>query len=86
MSYYVYILKSNRNRHYIGSTSNLESRLYKHNHKHKGFTGTSESWEILKFVSCNNKEEAQKLERYLKSLKNFRKALEYIDKLLCPVG
>jgi predicted GIY-YIG superfamily endonuclease len=38
MSYFVYILESNRPRHYIGFTSNLEERLIKHNSKHKGFT------------------------------------------------
>ena len=81
MIFYVYILQSNRNRHYIGFTSDLESRVYKHNNKHKGFTGTSEEWKVLKFVALSDKFEALRLEKYLKSLKNWKKALEYLDKI-----
>ena len=81
MIFYVYILQSNRNRHYIGFTSDLESRVYKHNKKHTGFAGTSEEWKVLKFVTLSDKFEALRLEKYLKSLKNWKKALEYLDKI-----
>jgi predicted GIY-YIG superfamily endonuclease len=39
MPYFVYILFSNKlEKYYVGFTSDLKSRLYKHNHIHKGFT------------------------------------------------
>ena len=81
MSYYVYILKSNRNRSYIGYTSNLEQRIPQHNRKHKGFTGTREFWELRISTECQNESEAIKLEKYLKSLKNSKKAIKYLEKL-----
>jgi len=46
-SYFVYILRSDQKRHYIGYTSNLGQRIAQHNRSHKGFTATSEKWEIL---------------------------------------
>jgi putative endonuclease len=81
MSYYVYILISNRNRFYIGYTSNLEQRIPQHNRKHKGFTGTKETWKLRISTECEDKIEAMELEKYLKSLKNSKKAIEYLEKL-----
>ncbi len=86
MKYFVYILKSDRQRHYIGYTSNLEQRIRQHNSKHKGFTGTSENWELIIYQDLEKKDDAIKLERKLKSFKNFRKAIEYIEKLKEKVG
>ncbi len=80
--YFVYILRSNKNRHYIGYTSNLTQRISQHNRKHKGFTGTTESWEILLSLKCQEKNIAMELEKYLKSLKSSTKAIEYLQKLL----
>jgi len=46
--YYFYILHSKiLDKFYIGYTSNLEERLYKHNSNHKGFTGKVNDWEIV---------------------------------------
>ncbi|NOX18376.1 MAG: GIY-YIG nuclease family protein [Chlorobi bacterium] len=81
MKFFVYILESDNKRHYIGQTSDLERRLYQHNHKHKGFTATAEIWNILSYIKVDSRNEAIMLERKLKSFKNFRKAIEYINKL-----
>jgi predicted GIY-YIG superfamily endonuclease len=83
MLFYVYVLESNKNRHYIGFTSNLPQRLAQHNRKHKGTTyGIDETWRfiITKEFSC--KQEAMKTETYLKSLKNYRKAIEYLENMV----
>ncbi|MHB8581102.1 MAG: GIY-YIG nuclease family protein [Ignavibacteriaceae bacterium] len=80
--YFVYILQSNRNRRYIGYTSNLSQRLAQHNRKHKGFTGTNEIWEVLLSIELLYKNSAMKLEKYLKSLKNSTKAIEYLYKII----
>ena len=78
---FVYILKSNRSRHYIGFTSNLEERIKKHNAKHRGFTGTSESWKIIIYKKLATKAEAIQLERKLKFYKNYRRATAYLKKI-----
>jgi len=77
-NYFVYILISSKGRHYIGYTSNLPQRLAQHNRKHKGFTGTTENWEVEYFVEICNKKEAMNLEAELKKLKNADKALKYL--------
>ena len=77
----VYILISDKGRRYIGSTSNLEQRISQHNRKHKGFTGTTEKWELEIAVECRSINEARKLESKLKSLKNSSKAIDYLKKV-----
>jgi predicted GIY-YIG superfamily endonuclease len=48
MAYIVNLLKSNKDRHYIGYTGNLKKRLCQHNCKHWGNTyGIKEDWEII---------------------------------------
>ena len=81
-SYFVYILQSDNNRHYIGYTSNLKQRISQHNRKHKGFTGTKEKWEILMSYELADKKSAMELEKYLKSLKNSEKAINYLKKYM----
>jgi putative endonuclease len=81
LKYYVYILLSTFNRHYIGYSSNLAQRIAQHNRKHHGFTySNDEKWELVCFIECNDKPSAMKLEKYLKSLKNPKLAIEYIHK------
>lgn len=47
MMWYTYMLYSvSRDRYYTGSTSDLNSRLSKHNTHHKGFTGGALDWEL----------------------------------------
>ena len=77
-TYYVYILGSDKGRHYIGYTSNLEQRLAQHNRKHSGFTATTEKWGIIAFKEFPDKSLAMVLEKQLKSFKNSQKALDYL--------
>ncbi|RMG82710.1 MAG: GIY-YIG nuclease family protein [Bacteroidetes bacterium] len=79
--YFVYILQSDRGRHYIGQTSDLERRITEHNTPHNGFTGTTEKWEIQDYIEMPNRHEAMVLEHHLKKLKNWRKALKYLKEL-----
>ena len=76
--YFVYILQSNKNRHYIGYTSNLSQRIAQHNRKHTGFTGTNEVWEVLYSVEFSNKKKAMEVEVKLKAIKDWKRALEYL--------
>jgi putative endonuclease len=74
--YYVYILYSvSKNRFYIGSTSDLNQRIHKHNTNHAGFTGKTGDW-ILKFSEAfSTKAEALAREKQIKSWKS-RKLME----------
>ncbi len=78
MTYHVYILFSvTLNKYYVGYTSDLNERVYKHNIKHKGFTGQANDWELKYSESFNTKEEATNREREIKRKKS-RAYLEYL--------
>jgi len=71
MDFIVYILFSeNKNRFYIGFTSNLEERIIRHNQKSKGFTGNVKDWKVVYTESYETKEIAHKRELQIKSWKS----------------
>ncbi len=74
--YYCYILYSEKlDKYYIGSTSNIEGRILRHNSSNHGFTSTGKPW-ILKYSEpFAEKTEALKREMQLKSWKS-RKMIE----------
>jgi putative endonuclease len=61
--HYVYIIQSqiSSNRHYIGSTKNLDNRLKQHN------AGEDAPWQRIVTIAFTEKNKALKFERYLKS-------------------
>ena len=69
MIYHVYILYSEKyHKHYIGYTSDLESRFKSHNELGtKGYTLRYRPWRIIHTESFTSKIEAMKREKYLKS-------------------
>ena len=78
-----YILYSAfRDKYYIGSTSDLEKRLAKHNTNHKGFTGKAGDWKVVYAETFDLKAKASKRERQIKSWKS-RIAIE---KLVIAAG
>ena len=69
--HYAYILFSkSKNKYYIGSTSNLEERLNKHNSNHKGFTGGIGDWKIIYSEKFENYNLALKREKQIKKWKS----------------
>lgn len=79
--FYVYILASKRNGTiYIGSTSNLEQRVYQHKNKViDGFTKDYNVDKLVYFEDCDNAEQATNRERQLKEWRRSWK-LELIEK------
>jgi len=79
MSYFVYVLKSQKdNKHYIGSTSNIDKRLAFHNAGHQRSTRTRIPFILIYQEELATKQEALKRELYIKSLKGgeaFRKLI-----------
>ena len=69
--HYTYILFSkSKKKYYIGSTSNLEERLNKHNSNHKGFTGGIGDWKIIYSEKFENYNLALKREKQIKKWKS----------------
>ena len=78
--YHTYILFSiKKNKYYIGSTSNLEERLLKHNSQHKGFTGGIGDWQFVYQENYQSKSEATQREMQIKKWKS-RKIIESLVK------
>ncbi|OGU54348.1 MAG: excinuclease ABC subunit C [Ignavibacteria bacterium RBG_13_36_8] len=69
MYHYVYILQSinHPDKHYTGYTTDLETRLKKHNEGGCKYSATYKPWKIQTAISFCNKETALKFEKYLKS-------------------
>ena len=73
---FVYILFSKiRDRYYVGTSADIESRMRKHNSNHKGFTGYVGDWVLVYSEKFSTKELANKRERQIKAWKS-RKLIE----------
>ena len=71
MSHYVYIIQSQKNnRFYIGQTNNINNRLKRHNNRESLATKYGIPWRLIHLEKFDNRSEAIKREKYLKSLKN----------------
>ncbi len=69
--YYTYILFSKiKNKYYVGSTSNMEERIRKHNSNHKGFTGKTNDWELVYTEEFNAITDALSREKQIKKWKS----------------
>ena len=78
----VYVLHSQRfDKIYIGFTSDIEKRLFAHNHpSNKGWTKSFQPWEIIYSEEFETKEEAMDREKQLKSYRGrefIRKHIPY---------
>jgi len=59
----------------------MDERLYKHNnHIYKGaFTRITDDWKIVLLKNCENRKEAQFLEKFIKRMKSKQFILKIID-------
>ena len=81
MTYYTYILYSNTSdRFYYGQTSDLESRLKRHNSGLVKSTSKFTSWRIYAYKELVNRSGSIKMERKLKNLKSRKRVQEFILK------
>jgi putative endonuclease len=69
MFHYVYILvsESDPDRHYVGSTSDLDVRLAAHNAGKVSHTSKHKPWRVETAIAFRSREKAMAFERYLKS-------------------
>ncbi|WP_370592831.1 GIY-YIG nuclease family protein [Roseivirga sp. E12] len=78
--HYVYILHSTSlGRFYTGETINVETRLIQHNMGHYDGASTSiaKDWRVFLIISCTDKAQALKVERFIKR----QKSSKFIRKL-----
>jgi putative endonuclease len=68
--FYTYIIKSEKtNKYYIGSCSDLEKRLHRHNNGWNKSTKSGIPWRVIYSKSFQTKQEAYKVEFKIKSYK-----------------
>jgi putative endonuclease len=79
MPFSTYVLESETSgMFYIGSTSNLEDRLIRHNTGRNTFTKNKGPWRLVGFKSFDTRAEAVQLERLLKGFKSKAKVRTWL--------
>ena len=67
MSHYVYILRNESGKQYVGHTANVELRLQEHNEGSVTATKNLRPWHVDWFCCFKDKKRAIMFEKYLKS-------------------
>ena len=67
--YYIYILQNKDKKLYIGFTTNLKSRLQKHNSGSVKSTKPYRPWKLIFYEAYVSKKDAMRREEYLKTAK-----------------
>ncbi|MDO8269107.1 MAG: GIY-YIG nuclease family protein [Candidatus Levybacteria bacterium] len=67
--YYLYILKNQTGKYYIGSTINVSERLKRHNSGGSNWTSKYKPWDLVYIEEFGTKSEAIKREKVVKSYK-----------------
>lgn len=75
---YVYILKNEQGRYYIGSTTNIQRRIKQHREGHTPSTHRMGELELVFSQKFETLEDARNVENGLKKLKRH----DYIDKII----
>jgi len=84
--FYVYILKSEKSdSYYIGSCSNIKTRLSQHNSGVVKSTKRHTPWKLVYYESCENLKKARQREKQIKSWKK-RSAIEKLLRNLINRG
>jgi len=79
MKYTVYILESERSgKYYVGSTSDVDARLERHNQGRSKYTKSGIPWRLIFTERYATRSEAVKRELQIKR----RKSRDYIDALI----
>jgi putative endonuclease len=83
MDYHIYILYSSiLNKYYIGSTNNIDRRLYEHNIGHSVYTKKGIPWELKGEKSFSSLGEARAEELRIKKCKSRKYIETYLAKLV----
>lgn len=70
MAFFIYIMKSDEGRYYIGSTDDIEKRICAHNEKrYKAWTSRYNNWKLVHSESFPTRTEAIAREKKIKKMK-----------------
>ena len=78
MKYYVYIIKtesSKINKTYVGYTTNIKNRLFKHNNSKGAKSTKGHKWYLIYKKKFNSKSDAMSYEYKIKKNKKLRKEI-----------
>lgn len=64
---FVYVLRNEAGKEYVGMTSNLDIRLKEHNAGRVRSTKPFKPWQLAYYEECNSQLAAREREKYLKS-------------------
>ena len=79
MAYYLYIIQSDKDdSFYIGTTQNLDGRIFRHNQGRSKYTKSKRPWNLVYFEEHADRSDAMKREYAIKR----RKSKEYLAKLI----
>ena len=79
--YYTYVLQSKKNgEFYTGVTNNLKKRIKKHNNGSVTSTRYKRPLQLIYFEACENKADAFRKERYLKTVWGKRYPKQHLKK------
>jgi len=79
MCYFVYILYSKKlSRYYVGSTNDIDRRIYEHNIGHGKYSRKGSPWQLVYIVPFETKKEAVQEELRIKR----RKSRRFIERLI----
>ncbi|MBL7130320.1 MAG: GIY-YIG nuclease family protein [Candidatus Omnitrophica bacterium] len=81
--YYVYVLENNNGRHYIGSCTDVKTRLKQHNQNSVRSTKNKGPFRVILQEEFNTRTEARKRENQLKDYKSGR-AFKKLTEILLP--
>jgi len=77
--HFVYIIQSKKTKkYYIGTSNNPDLRINKHNRGSTIYTKSGIPWILIKTISCKNKTDALKLEKFIKK----QKSKKFIEKII----
>jgi putative endonuclease len=65
--YFVYVIKNNQDRWYIGQTNNIKFRLERHNNNEIKSTKNRGPWKLFHSEKFETRSEAMRREEFLKS-------------------
>ena len=81
MEFFVYVLESETDgSFYIGQTSDLASRLERHNRGYNKSTKPKRPWKLIYSEKCSSRSHAMKLEKKFKSWKKREVIINYINR------
>ncbi len=85
--FYTYVIRSLKDGTlYAGVTNDLRKRFKQHNNGESGYTRTHLPYELIYYEACNNRDDAEQREKYLKTGRGKRYIKSRLKRFLSRTG